>query len=249
MDHISRPTLGSQPRLVWRFMHLQLFFSRINCIMPSRRKSKSRAEPYHAENTLARISNALQNHLDPVSLIALREASKTTRTAYPPPKFPTRKIQYAKKPNGSRRRLYWYESLKPGSNQIRRDRSLRTVWKSIQDSARLKKYPAGGDSTVPGGGIGLIMERMPNDIKIKYMKRLENLYKAKCIAELYEHMAFTPKNEPFVPTNNKRIERYNRISRQLNPTLQGFQSYRQRTLLPVVAEGMARLPQRPKPTS
>jgi hypothetical protein len=158
---------------------------------------------------------------------------------------------YNSRPNGTRRRLYGSENLKPGANKIRRNGSLRTVWKSIQDSARLKKYPAGGASTVPGGGVGLrqIMKQMPNDIKIKYMKRLENLYKAKCVAQLYQRKAFTPRNKPFVPTNSKRIERYNRMAREQNPTLQGFQSYRQRTLLPVVAEGMARLPQRPNPTS
>ena len=218
--------------------------------MASRRKSRSRAAPYHAENNLSQVSNALRTHLDPVSLIALREASKSMRSAYTPPEFPRRKVMYSR-PNGTRRRLYWSENLKPGANQIRRNRSLRTVWKSIQDSARLKKYPAGGASTVPGGGVGLrqIMKQMPDDIKIKYMKRLENLYKAKCIAQLYERKAFTPRNKPFVPTNSKRIERYNKMAREQNPTLQGFQSYRQRTLLPVVAEGMARLPKRPKPTS
>lgn len=216
--------------------------------MASRRKSRSRAAPYHAENNLSQVSNALQTHLDPVSLIALREASKSMRNAYIPPEFPSRKVMYNYQPNGTRRPLYRYEKLKPGANKIRRNRSLRTVWKSIQDSARLKKYPAGGASTVPGGGVGLrkIMKQMPNDIKIKYMKRLESAYKAKCVAELYKRKAFTPRNRPFVPTNKKRIERYNMMAREQNPTLQGFQSYRQRTLLPVVAEGMARLPQNPR---
>ena len=78
------------------------------------------------------------------------------------------------------------------------------------------------------------------------MKRLENLYKTKCVAQLYLNKPFTPRNKPFVPTDRKRIERYNTMAREQNPTLQGFQSYRQRTLLPVVAEGMARLPQNPR---
>jgi hypothetical protein len=217
--------------------------------MVSQKKSKSRAAPYHGEKNLAQISNALQTHLDPVSLIALREASKTMRNTYAPPEFPRRKRLYLRKRNGTRRPLYQPENLKPGANQIRHNRSLRTVWKSIKDSARLKKYPAGGASTVPGGGLRQIMKQMPNDIKIKYMKRLEDLYKAKCVAQLYQRRAFTPRNKPFVPTNSNRIERYNTMAREQNPTLQGFQSYRQRTLLPVVAEGMARLPQKPNPTS
>lgn len=215
--------------------------------MAPRRKSRSRAASYHAENNLSQISNALQTHLDPVSLIALREASKSMRNSYTPPKFPKRRVLYRKKPNrhGNYHPLYHSENLKPGANKIRRNRSLRTVWKSIQDSARLKKYPAGGSSRVPGGGLRQVMEQMPGDIKIKYMKRLENLYKTKCVAQLYLKKPFTFRDEPFVPTNRERIQRYDAMAREQNPTLQGFQSYRQRTLLPVVAEGMARLPRKP----
>ena len=212
--------------------------------MPSRKKSRNRAAPYHAENNLSQFSNALQNHLDPVSLIALREASKSMRKSYAPPEYPRRKVLYSRMPNGTLKVLYGTENLKPGANQIRRNRSLRTVWKSIQDSARLKKYPTGGASTLPGGG-RQIMKQMPNDIKIKYMKQLEQLHKAKCVAELYHKFPFTARNKPFRPTNTIRIERYNKMARERNPTLQGFQSYRQRTLLPIVAEGMARLPKNP----
>lgn len=233
--------------------------------MSSRKKSKSKA-PYEAEGALSSeskapyevegalsseaVRNTLRSYIDPVSRIALRGASKSMLSAYNKPEFPKRK---ATRINPGQfpprfRSFYKRENLKPGAKKIRGNRSLRTVWKSIQDSARRKKYPAGGSHTVPGGGVGMrkIMEQMPNDIKIKYMKQLEKLHIAKCLAQLYHRsLPFTPGNRPFVPTNANRIFRYNEMAREGRPGLHGFQSYRQRTLLPVVAEGMARLPRNP----
>ena len=84
------------------------------------------------------------------------------------------------------------------------------------------------------------MQQLPDDIKIKYMKKLEDLYKTKCVAQLYDKHPFTPRNKPFEPTNRTRVQMYNRMTHF--PKMYGLQSHRQRTLLPVIAEGMARLP-------
>ena len=123
--------------------------------MSRRKMSKSESDAYKAENALTRASNALQSRLDPISLIALREASKSMRGTYTPPEYPKRKALQYTGLNGQRHPLYGFEKLKPGRNKISRNLSLRKVWKSIQDSARLKKYAAGTSATVPGSGVGL----------------------------------------------------------------------------------------------
>jgi len=205
--------------------------------------ARRRTTPFvNAENTLSMFSNALGHHLkqDPVSLIALRGASKTLGNSYAKPTLP----------KAIRGVPIHQRTLKPGGEYLRNNTSIQPLWRSIQESLLKKGYPTGG-ATLPGGGVGVrrAMLQMPDHVKIEYMKMLEKMYIAKAMGELYKRNAFTHRNRPFVPTNSIRLEHFYDlayVNRGPLETKSKIQSYRQRTLLPVVAKGLASIPKKPR---
>lgn len=188
------------------------------------------------------IANSMQSHLGNINLIALRKASKAIRNTYKPPTIPRANLHFADSVKTWKPKLFT-EFRDPENT------SVTQLWRQILNRAQKKGYTEKGARRFPGGGMLKLMSNMPNAIKIKYMKELEKHHIAHAMAKLYHKRAFNTSNEPMKVTNSNRVARFNKMTKQMkeggsNPSLTGFQSYRQRKLLPIVAEGLATIPSR-----
>ena len=186
------------------------------------------------------VANGIQKFMNPINLVALRQASNSTRRAYNAPKYPT--LVGVPGKFGARQLYKWERPVGDRSKQIKRN-----IYNNILNISKRKGYKTTYNQwSFAGSGIKPLMAALPDHIKIKYMKEIERMHIAEALAKFYSKRAFNNSNEIIQVTNRNRISKFNQMTKtgtnSRNPTQYGFQAYRQKHLIPIVAEGTVHVP-------